>query len=99
MGHNISAIAAVKKKQASKVLILRNKLLGQTNCYASDLTPEKFDLLASVKVREFHLHMTEVTSLDLFKCKQTFFEQGDKNCRFLAMLSQHDAPITIIPEM
>ncbi|XP_040191784.1 synaptic functional regulator FMR1-like [Rana temporaria] len=46
--------------------------------------------------RELHLHLTEVTRLDIYKGRQRTFEQGDRNGRFLAMLAQHDQPLTLI---
>lgn len=41
----------------------------------------------------------EVKKLDIHKSKYLFFEQGDRNGRFLALLAQHDTPLTIILEI
>lgn len=49
--------------------------------------------------RDLQLHMIEVTRLDMCKSKQCFFEQGDRNGSFLALLAQHDTPPTIITEI
>lgn len=49
--------------------------------------------------QDLHLNLTEIAQLNLRSRKQEFFEQGDKNGRFLAMLAQHEHPLTIIPEL
>lgn len=46
--------------------------------------------------REQHLHLTEVTRLETYKGKQWTFEQSDKKGRLLAMLTQHDQPLTLV---
>lgn len=43
--------------------------------------------------------MTKATRLDLYHTKQNIFEQGDHNGHLLAMLAQHDHPVTRIPEI
>lgn len=49
--------------------------------------------------RNLHLHMVEITRLELYKNRQKIFQQGDKSGRFLAMLAQQEHSATLISEI
>lgn len=94
-GQYISSIAGIRREQAATTTALQTTAQSQSDIYAADPTDAHFDSLNAAK-RELHLHLTEVTRLDLYRNKQRFFEQGDRNGRLLAMLAQHDRPLTVI---
>lgn len=57
-----------------------------------------FDFLQASK-RALQLHLEEVTSMTVHNAKQQFFKQGNKNCKLLTMMSQHNAHLTVISEI
>lgn len=97
-GKNISAIKAVKANQQAFTLHLQTNVQNHSDKYASDPSVLNFDLLQASK-RALHLHLEEVNRLTVHNAKQQFFEQGGKNGKLLAMMLQHDAPITEISEI
>lgn len=94
-GQYISSIAGIQREQAAITIALQTAAQLQSDVYAADPTDTHFDSLNAGK-RDLHLHLTEVTRLDLYRNKQRFFEQGDRNGRLLAMLAQHDKPLTAV---
>lgn len=97
-GQYISTIASVKKQQGQQTQVLQQSVDDQAAAYSADPTPSHFDLLNAAQ-STLNLHMSEVTRLDIHKGRQRFFEQGDKNGRFLAMLAQHDHPLTVVSSL
>lgn len=97
-GQYISSIAGIQREQAAITIALQTAAQLQSDVYGADPTDTHFDSLNAAK-RDLHLHLTEVTRLDLYRNKQRFFEQGDRNGRLLAMLAQHDKPLTVIPSV
>lgn len=91
----ISSIAAIKKQRLLATTSLQQSVSDHETTYNSDPTFEHFDLLMAAQ-RDLHLHMTEITKLESYGNRQRHFEQGDKNRRFLAMIAQHDQPLTLI---
>lgn len=70
----ISSIAGIHREQAVTMTALQDAVKTQTETYAADPTNTHFDSLSAVK-REVHLHLAEVTRLDLYQNRQRFFEQ------------------------
>lgn len=97
-GQYISSIASIKKQQLQETQLLQQSVTDHTSTYSADPMPAHFDLLRAAQ-RTLNLHLTEVTRLDTYKGRQLFFEQGDKNGRFLAMLTQHDQPLTVVSNL
>lgn len=97
-GQYISSIAGIHREQAAIATALQQAVQCQSDIYTTDPTNTHFDLLNAAK-HKLHLHLTELTRLDLHRNKQMFFEQGDRNGRLLAMLAQPDYPPTVIPNV
>lgn len=97
-GHYISAIKAAKVHQTATTESLKSKIEMAPDQYGSDQSASNFDLLQASK-RNFHLHLTEVMRLELYKTKQRFFEQGDRHGRLLEIMSHNDAPLTLVPKL
>lgn len=97
-GQYISSIAGIRREQATAMTALQAAVQSQSDIYAADPTGSHFDSLNAAK-SDLHLHLTEVTRLDFYRNKQRFFEQGERNGRLLAMLVQHDRPLTVVPSM
>lgn len=95
-GKYISSIAGIHREQAATMTALQDTVKTQTETYATD--PTDTHSLRAAKC-DLHLHLTEVTRLDLYWNRQRFFEQGDCNGHLLAMLAQHDQPLTVIPNI
>lgn len=76
----ISTVAAVKLYQSSTTQHLWSRVEDHTRLYASYPTYKDFDLPMSTR-RELHLHLAEVTKLDLSKKQTNLIWTRDKNGR------------------
>lgn len=88
-------MAAIKKQQVLDTQSLQQLVIDHTTTYNSDPAPGNLDILMAAQ-RKLNLHLTETTKLETYKNRQRFFELGDRNGRLLAMMAQHDQPLTLI---
>lgn len=97
-GQYISNISAVNKKQKVRIQELQMQIEFQKEKYGQDSSCTNFDLMMAAQ-RDLHLHMEEITRLELYRNRKNIFEQGDKSGIFLARLAQQEYQTTTISEI